>query len=127
YNKESRLLKADEVYYDVGRNVAVAMHADLEFRQPGIPDPVHLKAEELQQLSPVLFKGVKAEVFSSRLPSDPGLTVYVAEATVEERVVPKRSVFNTAVVSRQTGVEETRQERIFTGKDVIVNLESVPV
>ena len=49
--KEDRLLQSDEVYYDVGRNVAIAMHADMEFKQPNIPDPVHMKAEELQMLS----------------------------------------------------------------------------
>src|SRR5207249_1560935 len=37
--KDARTLRADEVYYDVGRNVAVAMNGDLEFRQPNIPDP----------------------------------------------------------------------------------------
>src|SRR5207245_2143896 len=45
--KEDRFLQADEVYYDVGRNVAVALHADISFVQPGVADPVHMKAEEL--------------------------------------------------------------------------------
>src|SRR5262249_53241141 len=33
----TRTLRADEVYYDVSRNVAVAMRADLEFKQPNVP------------------------------------------------------------------------------------------
>ena len=45
------------------------MRAELEFKQPNVPDPVHLRAEELLQLSPTLFKGIKVEVYSSRLPS----------------------------------------------------------
>ena len=46
------------MYYDVGRNVAVAHHADLEFKQPGLPDPVHLRSDELLQLSPTEFKAI---------------------------------------------------------------------
>jgi hypothetical protein len=133
---ESRTLRADEVYYDVGRNVAVAMHADLELlpnpapATPGklrLPDPIHLKAEELQQLSQNLFKGMKAEVFSSRLPSDPGLKVYVEEATVEEKAIPKRSIFGRPVVDRRTGLQETEHQQLFDGSNVLVKLENVPV
>jgi hypothetical protein len=127
FGKESRTLKAREVYYDVARNVAVAMQADVEFRQPGIPDPVHLKAEELLKLSETLYKGVKAEVFSSRLPSDPGLTVYVAEATVEEKTTIRTSIFGIPFINRQTGQEETVQQRIFDGRNVFLNLEHVPI
>src|SRR5439155_1939875 len=91
--KETRTLRADEVYYDTSRNVAVATKADLEivdlvpFR-PGMPlhDPIHLKAEELDQLAPKHYRAVKAELFSSKLPSDPGLKVYVAEATLDDTV-----------------------------------------
>src|SRR5262249_27747332 len=54
--REEHTLRADEVYYDVGRNVAVAYQADLEFKQPRMPDPVHMRADELLQLSPTLFK-----------------------------------------------------------------------
>src|SRR5439155_25323251 len=55
-----RTLRAEQIYYDVSRNVAVAVSADLEVRQPGVPDPIHLKADELYQLSPTLFRGVRA-------------------------------------------------------------------
>src|SRR5207245_1585098 len=63
--KESRTLHADEVFYDVSRNVAIATKADFEFTQPKVIDPVHCKAEELFQLSPTQFKAVKAEIYSS--------------------------------------------------------------
>src|SRR5262249_4605937 len=76
-NKEIRTLRAEEVFYDVGRSTAVALHADYQFKQVGVPDPVHVRAEELLQLSQTEFKILKAEVFSSKLPSDPGLKVYV--------------------------------------------------
>jgi hypothetical protein len=125
--KENRTLRANEVYYDVGRNIAVAMQADMEFRQPGVPDPVHVRAQEFLELSPTLFKGKEAEIFSSRLPSDPGLKVYVAETTVEEKSVPKTSIFGIPVINRRTGLPEVHEERLFDSRNVFLDLENVPV
>ncbi|TMQ35047.1 MAG: hypothetical protein E6K70_04355 [Planctomycetota bacterium] len=125
--KEDRLLQSDEVYYDVGRNVAIAMHADMEFKQPNIPDPVHMKAEELQMLSENLFKGMKAEMFSSRLPSDPGLKVYVADATLERKLIPKKSIFGRQFINRQTGQPETEEQRLFDGRTALLKVEDYPI
>src|SRR5262249_38736912 len=124
---ETRTLKADKFYYDVGRNVGVAMHADLEFREKNVPDPVHLRAQELDRLSPTLFKAVDASVFSSKLPSDPGLQVTVVDATIEDRVVPKRSIFGIRVFNRETGQPETELQRLFDGRNVTLRLEDFPV
>jgi hypothetical protein len=124
---ETRVLRADEVFYDAGRSVAVALRGDLEMKQPGLTDPVHLKAEELLQLSPTVFKGVKAEIFSSRLPSDPGLKVYVAEATMEEKRVLKRSIFGRQVIDRRTGQPEFEQQRLFDSRNVFLELDDIPV
>lgn len=125
--QENRTLRADEVYYDVGRNVAVAYHADLEFKQPGMPEPMHLKADELFQLSPTQFKVTRAEVFSSRLPSDPGVKIYVAEGTLEEKRVPKKSIFGRQVIDRRTGQPEVEPQRLFRGDDVWFEVEDLPV
>lgn len=122
-----RTLKADQVYYDVGRNVAVAVSADLEFHQPGLTDPVHLKADELLQLSSTKFEAIRAEVFSSRLPSDPGLKVTVAHATLEEKRIPRKSIFGRQVVDRQTGNPAIETQSIFRGEDMILKLEDYPV
>jgi hypothetical protein len=124
---ETRTLRADEFYYDVGRNVGVAMHADLEFREKNVPDPVHLRADELDRITPTLFKATRAEVFSSKLPSDPGLKLVVVEATVEDRQVPKRSIFGLQVFNRQTGEPEIQLQRLFDGRNVILKLEDTPV
>src|SRR5262249_2853523 len=91
--KEERTLRADEIYYDVGRNVALALSADMEWRQPGLPDMIHFQADELQQLSQTQFRGLNGAFFSSKLPSDPGLKVVFAEATLEERKRFRRSIF----------------------------------
>src|SRR5262249_42628869 len=83
--KASRTLRADEVYYDVQRGVAVALSATLEVRQPTLVDPIFVKADEMLRTSATTFEVTRAEIFSSKLPSDPGLKVYVAQATIEDR------------------------------------------
>jgi hypothetical protein len=125
--KEVDVLRADELYYDVARNVAVALKADFEFRQPVVPDPIHLKAEEFQQLSPTQFRAVKAEMFASRLPSDPGLKVYVAEGTLEEKKIPKKSLLGFQFFNRKTGEAETEDQKLFDGRDAYVKVEDVPI
>lgn len=126
--REEHTLRADEVYYDVGRNVAVAYQADLEFKQPRMPDPVHMRADELLQLSPTLFKSARAEVFSSRLPSDPGLKVTVVNGTLEQKQVPKRPfLFGPAPIDPKTGLPETEAERLFWGWHVFMKVEDIPV
>jgi hypothetical protein len=124
--KVGRTIRADEMYYDVGRNVAIAHHADLEFKQPGLPDPVHLRADELHQLSPTEFKGFRAEVFSSRLPSDPGLKVYVQEATLDEVHVPKRSIFGVTVTDSQ-GRPVTERQDLVDARNAFLELENIPI
>ncbi|HLJ92999.1 MAG TPA: hypothetical protein VKU02_07390 [Gemmataceae bacterium] len=122
----TRTLRADEVYYDVSRNIAVAMQAELEFKQPNVPDPVHMRAQELIQLSPTLFKGLRVDVYSSRLPSDPGLKVGVSEGMLEDKQIPKRSIFGIQVINRQTGQPETEEERLFTGRNAVIRFDDVP-
>src|SRR5262249_28908011 len=97
---DSRILRAEGGDHDVPRNVAVGVSADLEMRRPGLPDPIHIKADEILQLSPTLYEATRAEIFASRLPSDPGLKVYMSQATVEEQRRARRSIFGREVVSR---------------------------
>ena len=125
--KDERTLRADEVYYDVSRNVAVAMKGDLEFHQTGVPDPIHLRADELDQLSPTLFKAQKGEFFSSRLPSDPGLTVVFTDATLEDKQIPMRSIFGNQVINRLTGRPETVTEASSMPTMFFLKLEHLPV
>jgi hypothetical protein len=124
---EPPILRADEVYYDVSRNVAVARLADLEFRQPGVPDPIHLKAEELVQVSPKFWRAIRTELSSSKLPSDPGLKLYVVQATLEEKQVPKRGLFGRPVFNRLTGQEEEQTQLLFHGDNVFLEVENVPI
>jgi hypothetical protein len=119
-------MRANEVYYDVNRHVAVALQGSVEFRQRGVPDPIVVKAEELLQLSETKFQGMQAEIFSSRLPSDPGFKIYVAETTVEEKKVPKRSIFGP-LVNPQTGLPEVEDQRLFDSRNILLEINNVPV
>jgi hypothetical protein len=132
--QDATALRADEVYYDVGRHVAVAHNADLEIKpipKPGKPvlftDPLHFRAEVLQQLAENQFKGYRTEIFSSRLPSDPGLKVYVRDADLENKEVPKRSIFGVPFINRQTGLPETETQRLVKSWNVFLKLDDVPV
>lgn len=131
--RDTQTIRADEVYYDVRRNVAIALSATLEMREnprPGkgfsLPDPVIFKTDELQQLSATQYKVNRTEIFSSKLPSDPGLKVYVTEATIDEKTIPRQSIFGRPVFNRGTGAAEEEKQTIVRGRNVFFELENVP-
>ncbi|HEX4590951.1 MAG TPA: hypothetical protein VH120_13525, partial [Gemmataceae bacterium] len=124
---EERILRADQVYYDVQRNVAVAVQADLQFRRPGLADDIHLTADELVQVTQNRFEAVRAHVFASRLPSDPGLQVVFARATVEDTKLERHGLFGQTILNPRTGEPETYVERLVRGENVQLQLEGVPV
>jgi hypothetical protein len=124
---QDRLLRADEVYYDVGRHVAVALTADLEFKQPGLPDPVHMQAHELHQLNTDKYEALETRIFSSRTPGDPGLTLVMARATLEQQRIIKKSIFGRTVTDRLTGQPLTEPQDIVHGDSVFLKIEDIPV
>lgn len=124
---EARTVRADELYYDVSRNVAIALNADLEYKVPKLLYPVHMRADELLQTSMTTFEAAQAVVFSSRLPSDPGLTVQLSHATLEEKKVPKKSIFGKQVYDRKTGQPQSEPQSIVQGSNVFFKVEDVPV
>lgn len=126
FGTEVRTMRADEIYYDVRRNVAVALSAQLEMKPPELADPVVVKADEIIQTSAKTYEVARAEVFASKLPSDPGLKVYLAQATIEERTVPQLSVFGRDIVDRVTGQPLTRTQTWVRGSDVYFEAEDVP-
>lgn len=127
-NKDgSRKITCDEAYYDVNRNVAIAISADLEFTQPGIQDPVHVRADEVTQISPTLFQATRAEIFSSKLPSDPGLKVFVATSTIEQVTQQRRTIFGRTVIGRDTGQPIQEVEHIIRSRSVFLEVEDVPI
>lgn len=126
---ESRTIFADEVYYDVGRNVAVAYQANMEYVQPGLPQPIQVTADELLQLNAREFKALRTEVFSSKLPSDPGLKIHVAESTIESKRVPRKTFFGFGpqLVDHRTGEPRYEEEMLFRGRNAFLEIDDVPV
>jgi hypothetical protein len=124
---EDRTLRADEVYYDTSRHVALAFTSDLEFKQPGLPDPVHMQAHELHQLDINKFEALETRIFSSRTPGDPGLTVVFAKATLEQQKVIKKSIFGRTVTDRLTGEPLSEPQQLVRGDSVFLKLEDIPV
>lgn len=125
--KEEQILRADELYYDVTRNVAIGTKADLELRQPKLPYPVHMKAPEILQINSKTFQANQAELYSSTLPSDPGLKVYLRTMTIEEHDVPRTTIFGRAVIDPATGEQKIDRRRRFDGRNSLVYFENVPV
>jgi hypothetical protein len=130
--KENRTLKAAEVYYDVNRNVAVALSSTLQLKGPGQQNnpstdrDIFIRSDELFQTSATTYEVVGAEIFSSKLISDPGLKVYLTRATIEDRSVPKASIFGRLVTDRRTGEQVMQKQTWVRGEDVYFELENVP-
>ncbi len=126
---ETRTLRAEELYYDVNRSVAIALKSQLEFKTPPrflITDPVDFSAEKIIQHAESQYEILRGQAFSSKLPSDPGLKVYFTEGTIESLTIPRFSPFGWAVNNRVTGEQDTEQELYFRGRNVFFELENIP-
>ncbi|MCI0684152.1 MAG: hypothetical protein L0Y71_18745 [Gemmataceae bacterium] len=123
----TEILRADEVYYDVSRNVAIALRGDLEIRDPKIPNPIHFQAEEFFRLNERLYQTNQMQVFSTILPSDPGLKIEVRQATIEERDTARRNIFGLTFTDLETGEPVRNKEHYLKGRDMVVRVEGVPV
>lgn len=129
----SETLRAAEVYYDVTRNVAIALTAVLEIQPkmagPNVlnfSDPLYVKADEILRTSATTFDIIKAEIYSSKLPSDPGLRVYIASANIEDRSKQKKNIFGQPVYDPKTGQPVMVKETILTAQNMLFELENVP-
>ncbi|MCI0455384.1 MAG: hypothetical protein L0Z62_00200, partial [Gemmataceae bacterium] len=126
---ETTLLRADEVYYDVARGVAVAREADLELTRKGLPEPLHLQGPEILQINPKLFHLPRGSFNASKLPYDPNLKLTLGKASLEEIEVPKRGLFGLGPprTDPNTGQPLVARQRIFRGRNVVLWLGGVPV
>jgi hypothetical protein len=124
---ESRVLRADEAYYDVKRHVAVALHADLEIINPLVANPFHLKAQLMEQLNENLVKAFDSETHASVLPADPGLKIATRETTLEAQVVTPRTILGTQFIDLKTGQPLVETEHYFRSRSVFLDLEGVPI
>ncbi len=122
----TRMLKADEVFYDVQRNVALLVNAEIAVRVPKLPETIHVRAKEIRQMAEGRFEADHALLYASRLPSDPDLTVKAERATVEERKVPARGWFGRPLVDPITGQPAMLTQLWATADDVTLRAFDVP-
>lgn len=123
---QSRLLKADQAYYDVSRNVALLLNAELVASQPGIPNDIHLRAQEIRQTAANRFEASQAAVYSSRLPSDPDLFIRAQATGLELREAPVRGLFGRTPTD-ESGNELTTTQLYGAAEDITLNALDVPI
>jgi hypothetical protein len=121
-----RLISADEVYYDVSRNTALAINGRLQLKQMLLNDPVVATAKEIRQTSVNTFELVNVETFSSRLPSDPGLKIYMQDGVIEDDVIPLRNILGQPVFDRTTGQPVMMRQTLLDGNNSFFQLEKIP-
>lgn len=124
---QTRTIRADEVYYDLRHNTAIALKAELQFYEPRVPDPIFIRAEELQKLGESEYRVVQAEMFASQTPADPGLKVYIAEATVEEKRKKRAGFFGNPIVDRETGETLEYTESLTRGRNAFIKAWGLPI
>lgn len=124
---QTRTIRADEVYYNLGKNTAIALKAELQFYEPKVPDPIFIRAEEIQKLGESEYRVVQAEMFASQTPADPGLKLYIAEATVEEKRKKRTGFFGNPIIDRDTGETLEYTESLTRGRNAFIKAWDFPV
>jgi hypothetical protein len=103
------------------------MKAEMQFYEPRVPDPIFIRAAELQKLSENQYRVIKAEISASQTPADPGLKLYIAEATVEEKRKKRTGLFGNEVADRQTGEVLEYTESLTRGRNAFIKIWDIPV
>ena len=125
---EEKVMRADKVYYDVNRNKAIALDADVELIRTGLTDPAHFRGDEIWQLSTQEFRAIRANANASKLPADPALNLRIRNVTfTEEKQQVRRTIFGFPVVDRFTGEQDVGSIRRFRARNTFVELAGVPV
>ncbi len=126
-DKSVSTLRADEVYYDFRRSVAVARKADFEMVLPKVPTPIHFMTDELKQTSATVREARQASIFSTFLPSDPGLKVDISNMTIEDSKKDRSYLYGLWIPYDLEGKRIVDTDHYVTGNNMFVALEGVPV
>ena len=119
-------LRADQIYYDVNENRAIALGADLELAFSGVKDSLHLKGAEIQRLGLNEWKAIRAAATASKLPSDPALRIAADDLTYTRTQVIRRNIFGFPYTNLKKGDEDIGYEQILTGRNVTFEYQDVP-
>jgi hypothetical protein len=126
FNKEAKVIRCSEAYYDVNRNVAIALDADLEVQEPLMQAKLHMITPELHQENENVFTARTVKANGSTLPYAPGLDIWAQDIRLEEKKVLRKSIFGVQFYDPRTGEPEYETQRIFTGWNVFPEIEGVP-
>jgi hypothetical protein len=121
----TQTLRADEVYYDVARNRAVALDGRLQMNTPRVPDGVYLNGKELRRLDLENWEVLDGSAYSSKLPADPGLRFDSPRLTLRERRVVRRNIFGIPYRTFD-GDQVEGWERILTIRNSVTRVNDVP-
>lgn len=88
-----QVLRAPEIYYNVTRNRAIAMDADLEMKGIGVPDSVHIRGQEVWRLGRNEWQAFNTLTYSSKRPNDPNLTVEAAQSRLLQQRAVRTNIF----------------------------------
>ncbi|HMP01769.1 MAG TPA: LPS assembly protein LptD [Gemmatales bacterium] len=122
----TKLLTADTVYYDVGRNVATLTNCEIFVMQPGVPAPIVMQAREVRQINLERFEASEAVFHASRLPSDPDLQVFARSATLTVGQRERRGLFGQVYVDPRTGAPIMMQSLHASADEVTPRIMDVP-
>lgn len=128
-------LRAKHIYYDVERERAIALDAELEYRPllpvPGgppvlAPDPFRFRADELRKLDAENYEGLNSSFNSSKLPSDPGIQLDAPRMYMTDRIVQLRNVFGLPYTDLTTLGPVVGDEKIVTAYNAVPKLDGIP-
>ncbi|MCZ2342077.1 MAG: hypothetical protein LC104_09825 [Bacteroidales bacterium] len=122
-----QILRAEQIYYDVNRNRAVAMYADLEMRGAQLKDSVHMRGKEIWRLGKNEWRAFEPEISSSKRPSDPNLTLTSSQSTLTQELVVRRNIFGIPYRNLLTGEQEVGYERTLATKWSWLRVRDVPI
>ena len=124
--EEKKTLRCNELYYDVERNVAIALKSDLEIKHQGPRGGAHSDRPELLQLNSKIFTADQSYIDASKLPSDPGLRVFVKNTVIEEIEVPQKTIWGSPIYDKE-GRPKVDKMHDVNGRNMFVYLGGIPV
>jgi hypothetical protein len=122
-----QVFRAAEVYYDVNRHRAIAVGGDLELRVQGVEESIHLRGQEVWQLSRNEWRLFESDAYSSKRPAQPGLRISSRESTLIQRTAVRRNIFGIPYRDLRTGQIDVGQERVLYNDRVRLKVFDTPV
>jgi hypothetical protein len=121
-----QVFSAPEVYYDVNNNKAVALDALMQFRTPGIAEPINVRGRVLRQLGTNEIEIDHSAINASRRPADPGLQYTASRSVFTREERPRRNIFGIEYRDLLTGEKDLGYEQILTSYNATPRIFNVP-